>query len=375
MAWIENTGEVAKQMPVFNSPRYFKQEADNLKFGALVTPFSVDWDDDGDEDLICGNTAGYIGLIENLDGGNPPQWAAPVYVKAGGKNIRILAGDNGSIQGPCEAKWGYTTLSVADWNGDELKDIIVNSIWGKVIWYENTGTKKAPEFKEAQPVLVDWEGSPPKPKWNWWNPQEEELSTQWRTTPFAIDWDQDELTDLVMLDHEGYLVLFERFEENGELKLHPGKRIFYSTGPSSFKSRQQVIDSLPGPLRLNGSENGGSGRRKFCLVDWDGDGDYDLLVNSESVNFLENLKTEDGKTYFTDRGPIHPQKLAGHTTSPTAVDWDGDGVPELLTGAEDGHFYFFKHQDLKASGPIKKVRIILPSRLIVSLQNMSLPGR
>jgi hypothetical protein len=33
----------------------------------LVTPFSTDWDDDGDEDLVCGNSAGYIGFIENLD--------------------------------------------------------------------------------------------------------------------------------------------------------------------------------------------------------------------------------------------------------------------------------------------------------------------
>ena len=77
VAFIEHTGSVENQMPVFSSPRYFKQKADNLKFGALATPFSVDWDGDGDEDLISGNTAGYIAFIENLDGGNPPMWAPP----------------------------------------------------------------------------------------------------------------------------------------------------------------------------------------------------------------------------------------------------------------------------------------------------------
>ena len=36
-------------------------------------------------------------------------------------------------------------------------------------------------------------------------------------------------------------------------------------------------------------------------------------------------------------------KLAGHTTSPTMVDWDGDSLPDLLIGAEDGHFYYLKN--------------------------------
>jgi hypothetical protein len=93
-----------------------------VKFGALAAPCSIDWDGDGDEDLICGNTAGYIGFIENLDGGNPPKWAAPrnmrqIVVQRGHRiprELRYEAGATGSIQGPCEAKWGYTTLSAAD---------------------------------------------------------------------------------------------------------------------------------------------------------------------------------------------------------------------------------------------------------------------
>ena len=73
VALMEHTGQMIEGMPQFLPPRFFQQQADDLKFGALATPFSFDWDGDGDEDLICGNTAGYIGFIENLDGGNPPQ--------------------------------------------------------------------------------------------------------------------------------------------------------------------------------------------------------------------------------------------------------------------------------------------------------------
>jgi hypothetical protein len=82
VALIENRGVVKDNMPLFSSPGYFRQQAGMLKFGALSTPFSVDWDDDGDEDLLCGNTAGQIAFIENLDGGNPPQWADPVLLEA-----------------------------------------------------------------------------------------------------------------------------------------------------------------------------------------------------------------------------------------------------------------------------------------------------
>lgn len=110
VAWVENTGAVKNNMPVFESPRYFQQKAEHVKFGALVSPFSIDWDNDGDEDLICGNSAGYIAFIENLDGGNTPRWAAPPkLLKSDNKIIRIQAGENGSIQGPCEAKWGGYT--------------------------------------------------------------------------------------------------------------------------------------------------------------------------------------------------------------------------------------------------------------------------
>ena len=66
VALVENTGRWHDALPVFESPKYFQQEADTLKFGALATPFAVDWDQDGDEDILCGNTAGYIGYFENL---------------------------------------------------------------------------------------------------------------------------------------------------------------------------------------------------------------------------------------------------------------------------------------------------------------------
>ena len=339
VAFVENLGRLVGGMPLFAQPRYFRQEAEYVKFGALVTPQGVDWDRDGDEDIVAGNTAGYIGLIENL-GGSPPRFAAPTLLESSGETIRIQAGPNGSIQGPCEAKWGYTTISVADWDGDGRADIVANSIWGRLVWYRNVGPKERPRLEAARPVQIDWQGDPSKPEWNWWDPGETEAVSQWRTRPVTVDWNRDGLMDLVMLDHEGYLAWFRRTRRDGELVLLPGKRVFESRPESAFDSKHRALNDVPGLLRLNAGRAGKSGRRKIDLLDWDGDGRLDLLVNSTSANWLRNVGDRNGQTLLSDEGPLTSTKLAGHTTSPATVDWNGDGKRELLIGAEDGFLYW-----------------------------------
>lgn len=340
VAFIESTGQTIDGLPQFLSPRYFRQHADNVKFGALAAPVSVDWDGDGFEDLIVGNTAGHIGFIKNL-GGNPSRWAAPRYLSAGGKLIREQAGPNGSIQGPAEAKWGYTNPSVADWDGDGLPDILTNGIWGKILFYKNIGTRTAPRLAEAQPVEVAWPGPTLKPTWIWWQPQGRELVTQWRTTPAIIDWNGDGLPDLVMLDQEGYLALFERRRDSGgRLELLPPQRVFRGDGVSAYDGSGRPLNAVSGLLRLNERPLGRSGRRTFTFHDWDADGEMDLLVNSDTnVNVLRGLG-RDGSGYwrFRDIGPVHDRQLAAHSTTPTVARSPGQ-APALVIGAEDGFFY------------------------------------
>ena len=329
VALVENTGKFAEdRAPLFLAPRYFQQEADDVKCGALATPVGFDWDGDGDIDLLSGNTAGYIELFENLSGPGvaAPKWAGPKRLEAGGKVFRIVAGPSGSIQGPAEAKWGYTTLSAAEWDGDGLADLVFNSIWGRVGWLRNIGTRTEPRLAAPEALEVEWPGTPTKPAWTWWTPEGKELVTQWRTTPLVFDFNHDGLPDLAMLDVEGYLALFERAKRDGKQVLLPPRRAF--------------VDETGQPIRLNAKTAGGSGRRKLCVTDWDGDGRFDLLVNSTSADLLRQIAERDGNWFFKADGSLASQNIEGHDVSPAVVDFDGDGVPDFLGGAEDGHFYF-----------------------------------
>lgn len=343
VALIENIAQAKGQQPEFAPPRFFQQEADCVKYGVLCTPVGFDWDGDGDEDIVSGNSAGYIGWIENLGPGanaTTPKWAAPQNFTAAGDVIRIQAGVNGSIQGPAEAKWGYTTISVADWDHDGLPDIVANSIWGRVVWWKNIGTRKEPKLGKLQALEVEWPATPPKPAWVWWNPNGKELLTQWRTTPLVHDFTGDGVVDLAMLDQEGFLALFARKKIGEQLTLQPPQRVFVGIGGCNFDSGGKRLDTDDGLLRLNVGEAGKSGRRKLSVADWDGDGLADLLTNGRNATFFKCLKAAPDRIELQDMRALDELQLAGHDTSPTTVDWNRDGRRDLLIGAEDGFLYY-----------------------------------
>jgi hypothetical protein len=345
VALVESEGLAAgSSLPRFLPPRYFQQEADTLKCGALATPVGHDWDGDGDMDIVSGNTAGYFEWFENLSGPKvaQPRWAAPRrlgVVGDGERPFRIQAGPNGSIQGPAEAKWGYTTFSIADWDADGLPDIVFNSIWGRVQWLRNVGTRRAPALDKPQSILIEAsEGAqatgggtaiPRKPAWTWWEPALGELVTQWRTTPVAFDCDGNGAIDLMLLDSEGYLSWHPRERRGDRLTLGSPRRDFMDTDGK--------------PLRLNARVAGGSGRRKLAVTDWDGDGQWDLLVNSANADLWRGLGRKDGRWRFERVGSLAAQNIEGHDVSPATVDFDGDQLPDFLGGAEDGRFYFLRN--------------------------------
>ena len=166
------TGKQSKGPKVrHNQWRYVDYDGDsNLDLIVGIEDWSYyGWDDawDARGEWINGRLHGFVLLLRNEGTNNAPRYASPVKVDSAsapidtfgcpspnfedfdgdgdldlicGDIFRIIAGPNGSIQGPAEFKWGYTTFSVNDWDQDGLPDVILNSILGDVVWLKNIGT-------------------------------------------------------------------------------------------------------------------------------------------------------------------------------------------------------------------------------------------
>ncbi|MBN1349212.1 VCBS repeat-containing protein [candidate division KSB1 bacterium] len=317
---LKNSGKPAEGVPQFLPPRFFQQKARFVDCGALAATRVFDWDGDGLDDILYGNGVGQIGFIKNL-GGKNPKWAAPVLLQANSKDIRVL---------PPGATWGYTTIDAGDWNHDDLPDILANHHHGNLLWYENIGSRKSPKLTAAQPVEVAWQGTPLKPQWIPGKACGNELLAPWRTSPMIMDFNNDQLNDLVMLDHEGYLAVYVRFRDGkGALRLAPPQRNFvYPSGE---------------PILLNQRTGSSSGRLKITFADWDGDGLRDLVFSSKpAMDWMKNVGEKDGKIVLQYMGRVISQTLMGHTDGPVVADWNRDGVPDLLVGAENGLLYYWE---------------------------------
>ncbi|MFO7974461.1 MAG: VCBS repeat-containing protein, partial [Candidatus Hydrogenedentota bacterium] len=205
---ILNLG-VSRGAPLFAEEFFLKEIDPPIKSGGLVTP----WLDTENGNLYCGNTAGYIELFRVREGA----YLEGQYLREGREPFRIQAGYNLSVQGPAEEKWGYTVPCLGDLNNDGKKEIIYNSIIGRIerLLLQRIG------LVTREPLRVAWPGEPAYPEWNWWKPEPAHLVVQWRTRPNVLDWDGDGREDLIAVDHEGYLAFYR---STGDV-LEPGKRV------------------------------------------------------------------------------------------------------------------------------------------------------
>jgi len=117
-------------------------ELDNTETtGFCSSVAAVDWDNDGDMDLLLG---GYRegGLYLRLNEGSKTetQFASTNKpVKVGGE--------------PVAFKGGMGAPRVVDWDGDGLFDIVIGTIRGEVVLLRNAGSKESPAFSEMTTLV------------------------------------------------------------------------------------------------------------------------------------------------------------------------------------------------------------------------------
>ncbi|MCA9051607.1 MAG: VCBS repeat-containing protein [Planctomycetaceae bacterium] len=117
-----------------------RSDAINLRVASFGSwPATVDWENDGDLDILIGSFSGQLFLRRNTGSREHPEYDADaVPVLAAGEPLRVNM---------------HAAPAVADWDTDGTWDLVVGSGDGAVGWFRNTGSKSEPQFGLYQPLV------------------------------------------------------------------------------------------------------------------------------------------------------------------------------------------------------------------------------
>jgi len=297
----------------FERPRRLKGHNIELSAGSFSTPEVVDWDGDGDPDLLCGNEEGAVIHYENSGTEQQPVWSEQGYLYADGERI-LFSGD---IREPNGQHWGYTTLSALDWDDDRDIDLLVTERMGQTHLFRNDGSRTHPRLTRAGALRLE-NGTPMVP-----HP---------RVKPGFDDWNGDGRPDVIMSSTNGVASLFLNAGERGDL-------VF----------QEPVVLHGPGGEPVYREKYGAQGRTRFVPIDWNADGKRDFLTADHAADgwprYFENIGTRKDPRFTEKENPlVHGQPLwigVGHAPCPAPWDWNGDGREDLLVGGEDGLVYHY----------------------------------
>lgn len=143
-----------------------------------------------------------------------------------------------------------------------------------------------------------------------------------------MDWDGDGKKDLLAGDADGCVTYFR------------------NTGTAEAPALAAGVRLKAGGEEI--SEKTAGSYSKIHVADWDGDGLLDLLVGQDSSkpdqNLLiyRNIGTAGAPSLDKPKAVALPGPRLVRP-SPYVVDWDGDGVPDLLCGTEKAEVWFFRN--------------------------------
>ena len=142
----------------------------DINVGARATFDVADWNNDGLPDLVVGALDRAIRVYLNRAADGEPDLASPIILQAGATDLVVPT--------------GRSSVSVYDLNGDGRKDLVVGNTEGQLLTYLNVGSDAAPAFAGYQALSVN--GVPI------------DLTGQARSRPFVADVNGDAIPDVLL---------------------------------------------------------------------------------------------------------------------------------------------------------------------------------
>ena len=190
----------------------------------------------------------------------------------------------------------------ADLDGDGDQDLLVGEYYGKMQYFENTGSATAPSF--AAPQL---------------NPFGL-VSTYYNAFPAFADLDNDGDMDMLAGEYYGAMKYFE------------------NTGSATAP---QFAAPLVNPFGLDSTYY-----LAFpAFADLDDDGDLDLLVGEMygAMQYFENIGSDSVPSFAPAQTNPFGLSSTGYWASPAFSDLDDDGDLDILVGEYYGNMKYFEN--------------------------------
>ena len=288
--YFRNTGTASA--PAFAAPvtnPFGLVGTGDVGFAGKASPALADLDGDGDLDALVGEGFGSTLFFANTGTATSPAFAAPSTNPFG------LA-DAGGAASP----------AFADLDGDGDLDLLVGTVLGDAIFFQNTGTPTAPAFAASS------------------------------TNPFGLaDPGAFASPDFADLDGDGDLDLLVGTALGNAV-------LFQNTGTASAPAFAAPIE----PPGLTGASYSTP-----SLADLDGDGDLDVLLGGSLglTFFLENSGTQRSPRFAPAVTDAFGIPDVGDIPTPAFGDLDGDGDLDALFGNTDGDVNFLENTGDAAS--------------------------
>ncbi|MFO0945557.1 MAG: VCBS repeat-containing protein [Planctomycetota bacterium] len=337
----------------FKSVDVAKSRSAVLGLGDQAWPCFCDWDDDGDLDLLVGGGYGWPRIVVNDGTQDRPAYRAPQFLYSEGNPIRLTR--NEILESDNWHDMGYSYPAFVDWDGDGLSDLVLANETNRIYWYRNIGTRSEPGFGGRQPVLCD--GFPDSPE------------SRKRSAALA---DNPKTPNAPYPQEEGQPFYwrtgpaFADFDDDGLLDIVTADgqtrratlftRYFDDKGSVRLRKKGtlKLVDGRPIDHSMIVGSRGWT--ESYRAVDWDGDGLQDLVYSlagqpsSGSIQLFKNVGSKKEPLFQVPK-PLRafgePINITAHGPHPWVGDLDGDGLPDLVACVEWSVYPFYAHNAIE----------------------------